>query len=289
MHNREKNIEMIKLASSEPTMTPEEEKEYYLQRGLRTKQMLLDEILASKDRFKNPREKVKKKSDAYYDRMMQLMDRFYREVASMYLMEELNDFWGYGFIVRETGITLFLEHLMMMYDEGISFDDKWETSRYLVPDEEFAIHQTKAKLLTLEEYGTANGVAADTVRQWIRRGKIRSAVKYGTEWRIPELAEVIGRKYYNGHYEWSSEIPDPPEEIPNINDFDDLNIYPAKETGIWTVMLHNAIKGENSGLAMTTKMKEKLEVFLISHPLVECVNNFIGEVHQKGGIDYEFK
>lgn len=288
MHNREKNLELIKLASSEPTMTLDEEFEYYLKRGLRTKKALLDEIEHSKDRFCNPKMKDKK-SDAYYERLLQLIDRFYKEVDSMYLMEELQDWWGYGFKIRETGISLFLEHLTMFYDEGIDEDDKWSCSRYMVPDEDFAIHQTKAKLLTLEEYGATYQVAADTVRQWIRRGKIRSAVKFGTEWRIPELAEVVGRRYYNGHYEWSTEIPDPPEEIPNINDFSDLNIFPAKEAGIWEVMLHSALKGETSGLAMTTKMKEKLELYLIAHPLVECVNNHIGEVHQIGGEDHEYK
>ena len=51
-------------------------------------------------------------------------------------------------------------------------------------------------------------------------------------------------------------------------------------------MLH-AKNGQSSGRAMTSKMKEKLELYLISQPLVECVNNFIGEVNQKGGIDDE--
>lgn len=62
---------------------------------------------------------------------------------------------------------------------GSEEDKKWHTSKYLVEDEDFTIHQTNARLLSLEEYGGVYGVAADTVRQWIRRGKIRSAVKLG--------------------------------------------------------------------------------------------------------------
>ena len=38
---------------------------------------------------------------------------------------------------------------------------------------------------------------------------------------------------------------------------------------------------------MTTKMKEKLELYLISQPEVQCINNYLGEIHQRGGIDHE--
>ena len=169
---------------------------------------------------------------------------------------------------------------------GSEEDKKWHTSKYLVEDEDFTIHQTNARLLSLEEYGGVYGVAADTVRQWIRRGKIRSAVKLGSEWRIPEIAEVGGRGYEIGTYSWSIELPDPPAEIPDINDFDEISTHPSKEKGEWYAMLH-AKNGQSSGRAMTSKMKEKLELYLISQPLVECVNNFIGEVNQKGGIDDE--
>lgn len=76
----------------------------------------------------------------------------YEDVSSMFLMEELNDWWGYGFQIRETGITLLLEHFVIMYDEGINDAGKWENTHYLVSDESFDIHQTKANLLTLSLY-----------------------------------------------------------------------------------------------------------------------------------------
>ena len=33
--------------------------------------------------------------------------------------------------------------------------------------------------------------------------------------------------------------------------------------------------------------KEKLELYLISQPEVQCINNYLGEIHQRGGIDHE--
>lgn len=283
-HNREANLELIELASSEATMTKEEEFAFYMDRGLRSKASLLEEIKDCKERFKNP--SGEKKSDAYYERLMMLIDRFYEDVSSMFLMEELNDWWGYGFQIRETGITLLLEHFVVMYDRGVNDAGKLEERHNLVSDESFNIHQTKANLLTLEEYGNIYEVAADTVRQWIRRGKIRSAVKLGSEWRIPDIAEVSGRKYTPGHYTWDGYLPDAPDVIPDINMFDEVSIQPGKATGEWCAMLHDK-KHQNSGRAMTTKMKEKLELYLISQPEVECINNYLGEVHQRGGIDHE--
>lgn len=251
-HNREANLELIALATTEATMTKDEEFAFYMDRGLRNKASLLEEIKDCKERFKNPPKE--KKSDAYYERLMMLIDRFYEDVSSMFLMEELNDWWGYGFQIRETGITLLLEHFVIMYDEGINDAGKWENTHYLVSDESFDIHQTKANLLTLEEYGNIYEVAADTVRQWIRRGKIRSAVKLGSEWRIPDIAEVSGRKYTPGHYIWDGYLPDAPDVIPDINMFDEVSIQPGKAAGEWCAMLHDK-KNQRSGRAMTTKMK----------------------------------
>ena len=149
-HNRKENLEMIELALSEPSMTKEEEFAFYLDRGLRNKASLLKEIKDYKERFKNTSND--KKSDAYYERLMMLIDRFYDDVSSMYLMEELNDWWGYGFQIRETGITLLLEHFVVIYDDGMNDAGRFENIHYLVSDESFDIHQTKANLLTLEEY-----------------------------------------------------------------------------------------------------------------------------------------
>lgn len=47
------------------------------------------------------------------------------------------------------------------------------------------------------------------------------------------------------------------------------------------------VSDHGSGRAMTTKMKEKLELYLISQPEVQCINNYLGEIHQRGGIDHE--
>lgn len=136
---------------------------------------------------------------------------------------------------------------------------------------------------TIEEYKASLDGVVDIVNP---RGKIRSAVKLGSEWRIPDIAEVSGRKYTPGHYIWDGYLPDAPDVIPDINMFDEVSIQPGKAAGEWCAMLHDK-KNQRSGRAMTTKMKEKLELYLISQPEVQCINNYLGEIHQRGGIDHE--
>ena len=47
----------------------------------------------------------------------------------------------------------------------------------------------------VEEYAAATNTEAVTVRQWIRRGKLRNALKIGSEWRIPEITDPPRRGY----------------------------------------------------------------------------------------------
>lgn len=280
MHNREENLKNIRLASDDPDLTAEEEFEFYLKKAIRTKEQLLAEIQNRKKSFIKKSKETTDKSEVYYSCLIGLIDRFHKDVESMFLMEPLNDWWGYGFIIRETGIKLKLEHLVVMYDDNRLMDGE-EYSHLLVSDEDFAIHETKAKLLSLEEYGSLYDVSGDTVRQWIRRGKIRSAIKLGNDWRVPELVDKPDRGYRPGAYVWSDEIINPPEEIPNLNDYDNLTIQSANEPNMWTVRLSCIYDmGKEDAITLNNKTKEKFELYLISHPMIECLNNCLGEVHQ---------
>jgi len=126
-------------------------------------------------------------------------------------------------------------HFAVLYDFNRDPTDDYPTQGQLVPDEDYTLHCTSSKLLSLEEFGMIHDVAADTVRQWIRRGKIRSAVKMGNDWRIPELSDLPERGYKPGSYYWREEIPNPPEEVPDINSYDEVSIFPAEGKGNWCI------------------------------------------------------
>ncbi len=289
MYDLQRERELIEFSSEPADLTQEEEYEFYKKYALRTKEDVLTEIREAQNQKKKIRHKDR--SEDFHKRLNALLDTFYEEITSHLLMEPLDNFWGYSFEVRETGITLNLEHLMLTYDfVGKDYPNWWEYSatHTFSRDDGFPILEVKARLLTLEEYGKAYGVEAGSVRQWIRRGKLRSACKFGNEWRVPELTERTGREYLGGHYLWKTDLPDPPSEVPDINDADSLSIFRNLHTGEWTASLECIYKkGMERTIVLDNKEKEKLELYLISHPLVECYNNYIFGVRQKNGSQYE--
>ena len=284
MYDLERERELIELASEERVLSPEEEYEFYKKYALRTKEDVLAEI---KEKQKNMKQIIKRtRSEEFFQRLNILFSTFYEEVESHLIMEPLDNFWGYTFEVRDTGITLKLEHLVVFYD-FINLDypglSDYPTGLSFASDDRFPIIEVRSKLLTLEEYGNAYGVKPGTVRQWIRRGKLRSASKFGNEWRVPELADKPRRGYTSGNYSWKMDIPDPPAEVPNINDADSISIFQNLITGEWTAKLQCINKkGQERDIVLDSKSKEKLELYLISHPLVECDSNFIFEAQIKG-------
>lgn len=289
MYDLERERENIRLASEEPDLTPEEEYEFYKKYALLNKADLLAEIKATKEKFretyKTPR------SEEFYHRLDKLFDLFYEEVDSHVIMEPLDNFWGYSIEVRDTGITLKLAHLMLFYDSpGNDYTDFWKyyNAHYLIDDDRYTLIETRSNFLTLEEYGKAYDVEAGTVRQWIRRGKLKSAAKFSNGWQIPELADKPGRGYIAAEYHWKTDLPDPPLELPEINEGDSVLITKNTRTGKWTVTLDCMDKkGPSKVFTLDNKDKEKLELFLISNPLVECGNNCLCEIRQKRGSEYE--
>lgn len=288
MHNREKLIELYKSTDDAPDMTEVQENDFYLANAIRGKEDLLATILESKEYMCNCKyrdDNECRKSKEYYARLSELFDRFYDDVKSMYLLEPLNDWWGYGITVRVTGISLMLCHLLVVYDGNRATTDKYRTTGVLLSDEEYAIHTTETKMMTLDEFGKMYDVSADTVRQWIRRGKIKEALKFGSDWRIPGITDISDGKLHVGDYKWNEKLSNYPTEFPDINNY--TNAIISGHKGKWQVIFGN----ENddvlrNSIPLTVKEKEKLELYLISNPMVTCNNNYYGEIYQRFPLNY---
>lgn len=272
-----------------PTLTDEEELEFYRNHALRNKEDVVDKIKYIQDYFKAKAEECK----IPIDRLIPLLEQFAKEVCVIQLMDITQDWWQYCISVRETDVTLKLEHTKMYYDhpDNIANSDCMlkENVPYLASDQSFTIYTTRAKLLSPEEYGKFYGVSDGTVRQWIRRGKIRSAAKYGKEWRIPELARISVGHYMSAGYSWNAELPDVPEEFAYLNMYNHVEIFSVKgEKDKWRASFDDwkdikEVRDEN----FDSKAKERLELYLMAEPLVECENNYFGEFRDKERPVYE--
>ena len=210
-------------------------------------------------------------SAAFYERIKNLLIKFKEKVKRTVLFVNLEKPWGYDVDIQEDGIVLVLFHV------GVYTQEEYDEDQFF--GQSFTLIKENAKLLTVEQYAEVYGVSTGTVRQWIRRGKLRSAIKTGGEWRIPELAEVSGRGYEYGGYMWTDTLSDLPEEYKFLNDYNHVGIRQDKgnkdlfHIECWTEDENEAMINKHE-FDMTSREKEKFELMLISNPLVKNTNVF---------------
>ena len=133
-------------------------------------------------------------------------------------------------------------------------------------------------MMTVEEYASVSKTEAGTVRQWIRRGKLRNAIKIGGEWRIPEITDPPTRgftpvRYYNnGHFlSLPKELGVSLNQKPCI-----IDIYKAKEEKGYVVLFDYAPAMIPQRL-LTDAERERLELMLISNSNITNSPSVVGK------------
>ena len=279
-----------------------EEIQEFKKQSIRTKESLLQSIDETRKKFESERISNKgEHAEAFYKSLDKLLEHLTVELYATILPEPLNDWWYYSYEITSTGIKLMLNCLSWScdYDNG-----NYDCSR----QQKFVLVNIPAALLTVSEYAQKYGVGPGTVRQWIRRAKIRSAVKAGREWRIPELAELRKeRDYLPCRYTWSAALADIPEKYTFLKDFDVADfiqdsedktrfyIYPySSEDARYgtffanpeldcsfanpelydkTLEVLSRYPGLNltkeGAVCLTGKEREELELYMIGNPLVQ--------------------
>jgi hypothetical protein len=152
-----------------------------------------------------------------------------------------------------------LELFYKKIDDTKLFDnlEDWWSYDYSVTEYGAILHLT---------YNTMPG----TVRQWIRRGKIRSAVKAGREWRIPEMAEIPGRGYHWGIYTWTEKLTDMPKKYNFMNEYSQVTIKQDDKDKDKFILIFSGKKNGLKYVNITGKEREKFELMLISNPLIKA-------------------
>lgn len=209
-------------------------------------------------------------TESFWKQYLSLLKRFQHEIENTILFMELEEYWCYSYEISELGAKLNLDFISDVdYDD---FNEDGEpTSISPEVGQSFELVTVPSTLLSVEEYAAVYNVSVTTVRQWIRRGKIRSAIKSGREWNIPELAEVSGRGYQSGSYSWTCHLSDLPEEFDFLTEAREIFICQNKENkDTYDISINPYIPGAEKKIHMSTADKERLELMLISHPLVKA-------------------
>ena len=262
-------------------ITDEEKLDLFNEMAIRTKGDLLKEIVSLYIKIDKESKEDSKHSAAFYDRYKDLVMRFRNKVAKSTFPKNLEDWWEYSYDIRGTGATLNLSHIK-------SFDVDADDTVSALVDTRFELMNIRTPLLTVEQYAQSYGVTETTVRQWIRRGKIRSAIKMGSEWRIPELAEIMKRGYTDGHYARKEYLSDIPAEYAFFNDYDYVDICQNRENkGLFDLCFskkfdimdytdeEEAFAQNIRNVQMSREEREKFELYLIANPFVESRDSYI--------------
>ncbi len=211
--------------------------------------------------------------EAYLMAKVEFLEQFRNTVNQTYLFENLEDWWHYTFMWSSREIILFLCHVE---DVEVEENEGKLSLGRCISDAELPLIKAKAPILTADEFAAARGVAASTIRVWIRRGKLRSAFKLGNSWMVPKLSKPIERGYSSARYKFEVPLNDrpayfstikmtPPGEISFHQDRDNKKGYSALVISDTDLTV--------SEYKFTASEREKLETYLIASPIVEYVGD----------------
>lgn len=265
--------------------------EVFNEESIRTKEALIESVVATRRQYQDEASSgMGRHSASFYAVLDGLLHEFNRRLSIQILPEPLNEWWSYSYSITSYGIKLSMDYYEWRHEHGGSFDcSKGET---------ITIFEVPARMLTVSEYAAMNGVETVTVRQWIRRAKIRCAVKYGREWLVPELAEIPRDKGYKPcRYYWKATLTDLPEKLAYLNHFKNVcitqsenskdsfllefNVFMPNVYSAWNDPDYDPEKAqevlneipdarvsEDGKLIISAKARAELELYLIGNPVV---------------------
>lgn len=192
-----------------------------------------------------------------------LLFYFIRQIESIEI-PECTDWWFYSYNFTRFGIELDMCHC-----EEIVFESK--DIYTMTVDETLTISEIQCKMITVSEFAELHGVQSVTVRQWIRRGKLRAIRKQGRDWLIASIAEKPSRKYKPVTYEWNCIDRALYKTFPFLEGINILQISQnADDKSVYDILL-----GGRIGLKLTPSECEKLELALLALENVKVEEDII--------------
>ena len=246
------NEELLK-ALKEDRMTTKEEVLHSLERRIK--------------RYSEEAKSDNKRPAAYYTILLEVLEFFRADIDKAVLFDVLPDWWIYLYDIDYDQFVLRLCHVTdAKIEKGVHEGLSFRT------DASYPLIGYRLKSFTVDEYAKTYGVGQGTVRQWIRRGKIRTAIKRGNEWRIPVLTLPPERGYTTAQYIWYDELEGLPEEYSFLNDYKLATFYQDQsDKNLFHVLLvsKKTISCEdsthNKELVLDAREREKLELLMIAN------------------------
>ncbi len=128
---------------------------------------------------------------------MQICKKFLSTLEKCKLPRLTELWWYYEYEFTGDGIELYL---CTADESDIELDEDSRIISSMSSTIESTLLKVACDYLTVEQFADIQGVSPVTVRQWIRRGKLRNAKKNGRDWLIPSLEDKPYRGYESVQY-----------------------------------------------------------------------------------------
>ena len=227
-----------------------------------TKEKVLKRIVENIEEFEDPEQFIA--SDEMRKTILQLCRRFQEQVEEKVLPGLTDNWLFYDIVVEMDGI-----ELGIWCCKEIEFDGDGEIIS-LTAEREISVLKTQCKYLTIQEFAQKMNVKERTVNDWIRRGKIRSAVESDGGWKIPEITERPGRKYQDVFYSWK-----PDRFVDELKNSDlkgsrGIFLHQEKDNGIVGIVHWEK---DRKKVNLSKQECERLEYQMIKNPSVQVINS----------------
>lgn len=232
--------------------------------------MLLNkrEVLESFDDFvEHHREKGNEEgySEGKRKVLLLLCDKFRTELEKSDIPTLAKPWLYYDYSITNDGIELSL----FKCADDIEFDDEGEISS-MSSSLEYTLAQVKCNYLTVEQYAELYDVTTTTVRQWIRRGKLRTAKKKGRDWLIPALADKPKRGFGSVTYHWEALSSNILAVFPFLAGTNCVCLFQDdKDKRVFHAITGWPGEDNRQKVELTAKEREQLEIMLIAAPEVK--------------------
>lgn len=194
--------------------------------------------------------------------IIDMFQKFLLNIKNMELPALTKPLTCYEYYLRDDGISLEISH----YDNNI-FDGDNDIKESSASCRE--IYHLPCELMTVAEYAELSGVTVITVRQWIRRGKLRVARKNGRDWLIPSLSMPPQRGYESVTYYWDQLSDTISSHYPFLPASGSLYMHQASDNKqLFMALITNKDDNSYHELQFDSKDRERLELALISEDTV---------------------
>ena len=241
-----------------------------------SKETILQRLKRKIEKYSEKAKSDLRGSKAYNMLIAAYLVALYENIQNAVLFEELPNYWIYRFDLEYDEFSLTMNHIKKY---NVHDDMSFQSS---IEDAVYKLITIRPKAFSVEQYSKFYDVEQGNVRQWIRRGKIRTAYKEGSEWKIPELTALPSRGYEDAQYKWLHGVDNLPEEYQYLSNyciatfFQDRKdktkfhvLFVSKET------FSGGDQSSNKELLLDAKEREKLELFMISHPQIKYAGSII--------------